>query len=570
MTIRGITVAMTTVTSTTSTTTTAARTGYSALTSSDSGTGIDYSLLIEAKVNARLTKADRIDAKITANEAKITAYTDLQDLLQTVNESLDGLRNRSTSTGASSNLFSQRAAYIGDDDVFSATVDDDTEVGTYSVVVQQIATKHKIAADSASSKTDALGYSGSFTLQSADGSAVTISMESDDSLTDLRDAINAQKSTSGVTASIVQVSDSGYQLILTANNTGEEITLTDGGDGVLSSLGLTDDDDAIKNELVTVQDAIVEIDGVTITRSSNTIDDAIEGVTLNLYSASPDTAVSMEISTDLSSIKTAITDFVDAYNAYRDFVVTQQSTTSDGEASEDATLFADSLLRQITQSVSSALNTTIATDDGTLLSLASLGITFDSTNNLELDEDTLNSVLSSDLDAVKQLLGLNMTSSSSQLSLLRYETAQTPQSFTLDIVRGEDGTLTSASVAGDSSLFTVSGNRIIGAEGTAYEGIVLVYTGSSGSVDVDFSQGLADTLYSAIDAAAADYDSDLTTAIDDLEAQDTTLQSRSDDIRTKAETYRTTLTAYYARLEAAAETAALLLKQLTYSEDDDS
>ncbi|PWC32973.1 flagellar filament capping protein FliD [Azospirillum sp. TSO35-2] len=564
---------MTTVSSTssTTTTTTAASTGYAALSSSDSGTGIDYATLIEAKVQARLVKSDRIDAKITANEAKISAYTDLQDLLQTVNSSIDGLRNRSTSTGASSNLFGQRTAYIGDDDVFSATVDDDTDVGTYSVVVQQLATKHKIGADSVTSKTDALGQSGSFTLQAADGTAVTISMESDDSLTDLRDAINAQKTTSGVTASIVQVSDSSYQLILTANNTGEGISLTDGGDGVLGSLGLTDSDGTtIKNELVAVQDAIVEIDGVTITRSSNTIDDAIEGVTLNLYTASPDTAVSMEVSTDLSSIKSAISDFVDAYNAYRDFVVQQQATTSDGTKSDDATLFADSLLRQITSSVSSALNTTITTDDGTVLSMASLGITFDSSNNLELDEDTLNTMLTDNLDGVKQLLGLNMTASSSQLSLLRYNSNQSSLSFTLDIVRGDDGTLSSASVDGDDSLFTVSGNRIVGATGTAYEGIVLVYSGSSGSVDVDFSQGLADKLYSAISSAADDYDSDLTSAIDDLETTDTELESRSSDIKTKAEAYRTTLTAYYARLEAAAETAALLLQQLTYTDSSDS
>ncbi len=555
---------MTTVSSTTSST--AASTGYSALSSSDSGTGIDYATLIEAKVNARLAKADRIDTKITANEAKITAYTDLQDKLQAVNDAIDGLRNRSVSTGASSNLFGQRTAYVGDDDVFSATVDDDTEVGTYSVVVQQLATKHKIAADAVGSKTDALGYSGSFTLQAADGSAVTIQVESDDSLTDLRDAINANKSTSGVTASIVQVSDSSYQLILTSNNTGEAISLTDGGDGVLSSLGLTDSDGAIKNELVAVQDAIVEIDGVTITRASNTIDDAIEGVTLNLYSASPDTAISMEVSTDLSSIKSAITSFVDAYNEYRDFVLTQQATTSDGTASSDATLFSDSLLRQIVRSVNSALNTSITTDDGTVLSMASLGISFNSSNELELDEDTLNSILSSDVDAVQQLLGLNMTSSSSQMLLLRYTSSASALSFTLDIVRGDDGNLTSASVDGDNSLFTVSGNRIIGATGTAYEGIVLVYSGNSGSVDIDFSQGLADKLFGVIDDASADYDSDLATAIDDLETHDSELESRSSDIKTKAETYRSTLTAYYAKLEAAAETAALLLKQLTYSD----
>ncbi|CAO3403845.1 flagellar filament capping protein FliD [Azospirillum sp. 11R-A] len=555
---------MTTVSSTTSST--AATTGYSALSSSDSGTGIDYSLLIEAKVNARLAKADRIDTKITANEAKITAYTDLQDKLQAVSDAIDGLRNRSVSTGASSNLFGQRTAYVGDDDVFSAAVDDDTEVGTYSVVVQQLATKHKIAADSVASKTSALGYSGSFTLQAADGSAVTIAMDSDDSLTDLRDAINASKSTSGVTASIVQVSDSSYQLILTSNNTGQTISMTDGGDGVLSSLGLTDSDGAIKNELVAVQKAIVEVDGVTITRSSNTIDDAIEGVTLTLYSASPDTAISMEVSTDLSSIKSAITGFVDAYNEYRDFVVTQQATTSDGTASSDATLFSDSLLRQIVRSVNSALNTSITTDDGTVLSMASLGISFNSSNELELDEDTLNSILSSDIDSVKQLLGLNMTSSSSQMSLLRYTSSASALSFTLDIVRGDDGTLASASVGGDSSLFTVSGNRIIGATGSAYEGIVLVYSGNSGSVDIDFSQGLADKLFGVIDDASATYGSDLATAIDDLETRDTELESRSTDIKTKAETYRSTLTAYYARLEAAAEQAALLLKQLTYKD----
>ncbi len=558
---------MTTVSSTTSTT--AASTGYSALSSSSSGTGIDYSALIESKVQARLVRADRVDAKITANEAKITAYGDLQDLLQTVNSSLDGLRNRSTATGASSNLFGQRSAYISDEDSFTATVDDDTELGTYSVVVQQLATKHKIAADAVGSKTDALGQAGSFTLQAADGSAVTITMEDDDSLTDLRDAINNQTSASGVTASIVQVSDSSYQLILTAKSTGQDISLTDGGDGVLSSLGLTDSSGAIKNELVAAQDAIIEVDGVTITRSSNTIDDAIDGVTLSLYTADPDAAVSMEVSTDLSSIKTAITDFVDAYNALRDFVTTQQAVSSDGTKSEDATLFADSLLQQITKSVYEGLNTSITTDDGEVLSLSSLGVTFDSSNNLELDEDTLNTFLTDDIDQVKQLLGLNMTASSSSLSLLRYNSSMISASFTLDIDVASDGSLNSATVNGDSSLFTVSGNRIVGAEGSIYEGIVMVYNGGSGSVDVDFSQGLADRLYSSIDNYADEYDGDLATIIDDLEADDVELESRSDDIKTKAETYRTTLTAYYARLEAAAETAALLLQQLTYKDSSD-
>lgn len=555
-------------TSVSSTTSTSATTGYTTLQASDSGTGIDYSALIEAKVAQRLTRADRIDATITDNEATISAYSDLQDLLLAMNDAIDGLRNRTASTGASENLFSQRTAYVSDDDVLSVTADDDAEEGTYLIEVQQIATKHKIGSDSASSRTDAMGLEGSFSIGLGDGSAVTVEVAADDTLEEIRDSINAQKATSGVTASIVKVDDGSYQLILTGNETGQEIALTDGEGGVLAGLGLVDDDGAVANELVAAQDAIIVVDGVTITRDTNSIDDAIDGLTIDLYSASEGDTISVEVGTDLSSIKTAITDFVDAYNAYRDFALQQQTTGSDGTASEDATLFSDSLLRQVNQAVYNALNTSVTTSDGDLLSLADLGLTFDSSNKLELDEDTLNSILIDDIDGVRELLGLNMESSSSQLSLLRYGDSVTATSFTLDITV-EDGSVTAASIDGDDSLFTVSGKRLVGKEGTAYEGLVLVWSGSSGSVDVSFSQGLADKLYSTVEAVADEYEGDIQAMVNKLETENTQLTTRSDTIKDNAESYRTRLTAYYARLEAAAETANLLLQQLTYSEDDD-
>ncbi|NYZ16170.1 flagellar filament capping protein FliD [Azospirillum sp. RWY-5-1] len=555
-------------TSVSTTTSTAASTGYSTLQASDSGTGIDYATLIEAKVAQRLTRADRIDATITENEATISAYSDLQDLLLAMNDAIDGLRNRSASTGASENLFSQRTAYVSDDDVLSVTADDDAEEGTYLIEVQQIATKHKISSDATSSRTEGMGLEGSFTIGLDGGESVTVEVESDDTLEEIRDAINAQKSTSGVSASIVQVDDGSYQLILTGTETGQEISLTDGEGGVLAGLGLVDDDGAIANELVAAQDAIIVVDGVTITRDTNSIDDAIDGLTIDLYAASEGDTLSVEIGTDLSAIKSALTDFVDAYNAYRDFALQQQATGSDGTAADDATLFSDSLLRQVNQAVYDALNTSITTSDGDLLSLADLGLTFDSSNKLTLDEDTLNSILIDDIDGVRELLGLNMESSSSQLSLLRYGDDVTATSFTLDITV-EDGSVTSASVNGDDSLFTVSGKRLVGKEGTAYEGLVLVWSGSSGSVDVSFSQGLADKLYSAVEAVADEYDGDIQAMVDKLETENTQLTTRSDTIKDNAESYRTRLTAYYARLEAAAETANLLLQQLTYSEDDD-
>lgn len=564
---------MTTVSSTSSST--AASTGSSSLIASGSGTGIDYSSLVEASVQKRLSRADRIDTTITANEARIAAYEDMQSLLLAVNTSLDGLRNRSVSTGGGSNLFEERTAYLSGGgstaagDVLSVTAADGAETGTYSIVVEQVATRHKIGAATTASQSAALGQSGTLTLGVAGGTAVSIDVEAGDSLTDLRDAINARKSTSGVTASIVKVTDSQYQLILTANDTGKAITLDDGGSGVLTGLGLTDADGGYANELVAARNAVVTVDGVRVERSGNTITDAVDGLTFDLYAALPGQTIGVEIGTDLASIKSAITGFVDAYNAFRAFAQSHQTVGSSGTASSDATLFADSLLRQVTKSVYDALNAKVTTDDGGTLSLASLGITFASDNTLTVDETALNAALTGDIDAVRKLLGLEMTSSSTDLELLRYDRSLGRTDFTLDITVAEDGTLSGASVDGDSSLFRVSGNRIIGNDGTAFAGLVLVYTGQTGSVDVGFSQGLADRLYTTLNGIAAKDSGDIARIVSQLDADNTDMTRRSDDIKTKAEDYRTRLTAYYARLEAKAEAANLLLQQLKYKESSD-
>jgi len=156
-----------------------------------------------------------------------------------------------------------------------------------------------------------------------------------------------------------------------------------------------------------------------------------------------------------------------------------------------------------------------------------------------------------------------MTSSSSDLLLLQRGTSA-PNAFTLDLVSDADGNLISASVNGDSSLFTVSGARIIGAKGTEYEGLTLVYAGSkSTSIDLSFSSGIAERLYNVASAAANSNDGTLTKLIGDLEETNETLSAQSDDITTRAETYRTNLTKRYAAYQAAIEAAESMLNYLT-------
>lgn len=124
--------------------------------------------------------------------------------------------------------------------------------------------------------------------------------------------------------------------------------------------------------------------------------------------------------------------------------------------------------------------------------------------------------------------------------------------------------MSSVSVGGDSSLFTVNGTRIIGAKGTAYEGYTFVYTGSTAqSIDVSLSTGIAELLYNAADKVSDTSSGSLQTLIDNLTEVDDDLQAKSDAIRSATETYQTNLSNRYARYQAAIAAAESTQDYLT-------
>lgn len=560
---------MTTVSSTSSTA------SYSSSTSSTSASSstVDWDALIEGMVQAKLDKADTIDAKITANETKISSYQELQTLLQDVTSAAKALSNPSGSSNASANVFAERSGYLtanGDVDassVVSVDVDSDTQLGTYDLVIEQIAKAQKVSSAAVSSNSSDLGYDGVFSLGVEDGETVDISITSDMSLADIAETINNQTDTTGVQATILKVSDDEYQLLLTATETGKSIvTSSVSGNDVLNQLGITDSSGGFADEIQAAQSAIIKLDGVEITRSSNDISDLIDGVTFHLYSATPaDASVSVQIAQNLEDIQTAIQDFVTAYNALQDFVIAQNATGSDGTADSSAVLFGDGTLRSVAQQIEDDLNTMISN-----YSLADLGISFDSDNKLEIDSTTLASALNNNLDEVEDLFQFEMTSSSTNIRLLA-RGADAPTSFTLDVVVDSSGTITSASVDGDSSLFEVDGTRIKGKDGTAYEGFSFSFAGSSSeSIDITLSYGLAERVYTDSDAVGNATSGTLTSIIDTIEEQDTDLSERSSRIREQAETYRTTLTNRYAKIQEQILTANSTISYLEVLTSSDS
>nr|WP_256372730.1 flagellar filament capping protein FliD [Roseibium sp. RKSG952] len=383
------------------------------------------------------------------------------------------------------------------------------------------------------------------------------------SLAEIAEEINGSSSVTGVSASVIQVDDGDFRLVLSGTETGQAIQISDvsGTHDIGEALGLiADSSGTIKNELQAAQDAVITLDGITITRDSNTIDDVLDGVTLNLYQETgTDNSISVEIASDLTSIKSAITNFVDAYNAYREFALTQQEVTTGGGASSESTLFGDSTLRSANRDISGALGTVI---DGN--TMAFLGLSYDSSNYLVYDEDTLNDALLNNLDEVEKMLTFQMDSSSNDVALLSRSTNM-PDSLQLDITVDGDGNMTGVSVGGDDSLFEVSGTRIKGVAGTDYEGITFVFTGdSSQTVDLTFSSGLVEELYNAVNSYSDASDGLLSEMITDLTETTADYQEESDEIRDWAEgDFRDYITTLYAGYQAAIEEAESMLDYLT-------
>jgi flagellar hook-associated protein 2 len=564
---------MTTVSSTSSTTSQSSYSSSTSSTSANSST-VDWNGLIEAMVQEKLSKADTIDTKITSNETKVSTYQSMQSLLQDLTTKANVLSNPPGST--STNVFAERSGYLTANgsvtasSVVSVDVDNNTDVGSHDLVIEQVAKAQKVASSTISSNSDALGYDGVFSFAVGDGTSADITVTSDMTLADVADAINNQSGTTGVKASILQVSAGQYELLLGTTATGGSITATQvSGDDVLNSLGITDSTGAFANEIQAAQSAKIKLDGVEITRDTNDISDVLDGVTFHLYTATPaDTSVTVDVEANLTNIQSAISDFVTSYNAFRDFVVAQNKTASDGTADSSTVLFGDATLRSISQQLQSDLNTSVSG-----MSLGDLGITFDSSNKLEVDTTTLSSALNNNLDELESLFAFQMTSSSSSLRVLA-RGSEAPTSFTLDIALDGSGAISSASVDGDSSMFDIVGTRIKGKDGTPYEGFSFSYAGTtSQSIAITLSYGLAQKIYADSDAVGNATSGSVQSIIDTINQQDSDLSDQSALIKSQADTYRTQLTQRYAQIQQqilSANSTINYLKQLSSSSSSSS
>jgi flagellar hook-associated protein 2 len=560
-------------TSSSSTSSTASSTTTSAASSTDPY-DIDWSELISEMVAARSAQADVYETELSDNDTKITSYQQMQTLLSGLESAAEVLADPSNTSTTSGNIFLSRSATLTSSGDISAsavvgvTLDNGAATGSHTVTVSQLAQAEMVGSSAVSSDTTDLGYSGVMSLAAGDGTAVDITIGSSMTLSDIADAINATTSTTSVQASVVEVSSSDYELVMTTSNTNQSLTAASvSGDDVLQDLGINDSSGDFADTLQTAQPAVFTLDGIEITRDSNDVSDVLSGVTLDLYSTTTSgTSITMDIGVDTDAVETALESLVTAYNSFRDFVIEQEATDSTtGTAASTAILFGDETMEDVSEQLEAALNISVGG-----LSLSSLGLSFNSSNELELDTSTLESILGSNLSGVENLLGFSASTSSSDLTLTD-QGYDAPSSFALDVTVDSSGSLESASVGGDSSLFTIEGDQILGNSGTAYAGFAFTFSGtSSESINVSVNYGIASLLYNTSDSAADSTTGSVQTIIGGLEDDDSELETTIENIDDAAATYQSELTSEYSQYETQISEAENTQSYLTALLDNSS
>lgn len=361
------------------------------------GSGIDFNTIRDAILNQRARPVTQMQSKASNYNSRIEALKQLNTTLATLTSASEALTNRDLGTG--------RSTTTGDATIATATATSTANLGNYDISVTRLASNLTRASRSFSAATEPILAGGSTTAtfelrKGNDTEGVSITIDStNNTLAGLRDAINSKNA--GVTAAIVDVNGDGtnQQLVLTSKETGAsgrvelvETTAT----GTLTDLNLRAINPPDGN--TANLDASFTVNGLPLTRSSNSVEDAVTGVTLNFKKVGS-ASIGVIQSTD---IETKLRGFVTAYNAIQDFVANQyKKDTSDRPT---GVLAGDSTLRGVQQQLRESIRAVSSSNGGEFSSLAQIGISTNDDGKLSFDSTTFNDKLKTNPEDVKALL----------------------------------------------------------------------------------------------------------------------------------------------------------------------
>lgn len=360
-------------------------------------TGLDTETIVTNLMALESQPLLRLQNQQAALLAKKTAWNAVKSQIDKVTSELTAL------TGATS--FTAKTATVSASSVLSASATGTATPGTYDIDVTTLAAAQVVQSSAFASTTDPFAppLAGTITLN---GESITIT--GTDSLESVTAKINATAN-AGASAAILQTSPGMYRMILTSDETGEDGAMVFGGDlAVWRGLGVLDASDAV-NQVRAASDAAFSVNGVSFTRSDNSVSDAIPGVTFSLLEAGESATITVEYDDD--AIVADVKSFVAEYNKLIDTVAKYNSWDADTKVA--GTLFGDPLVTGLLAEMRGAVFNTVTGVPSGYSNLSLVGITtgsgtsYSKDGRLTLDETKLREALEADRDAIAILFGAN-------------------------------------------------------------------------------------------------------------------------------------------------------------------
>ncbi|BAN35469.1 flagellar hook-associated 2 domain-containing protein [Sulfuricella denitrificans skB26] len=449
------------------------------------------------------TKEANYQAKISAFGSIKSAVAKFQTAVQSLNDPAKFNSNTANST---------------DPTVMDASASDSAAIGSHSIEVLKLAQAQKLVAPGQSNAVSEIGvgtisfdfgtitdaatptfdavtgkYAGPGVTFASSNAIKTITIDSaHNTLEGIRDAINGGNV--GITASIVNDGgDSPYRLVLSSISSGktQSLKISVSGDAALSNL-LANDPTGTQNmsEVATAQNAELKVDGVFVSKTTNTVDDVLQGVSLKLQKAGTST---LSVARDTVTMKSSVQGFVTAFN---DMNNTLNSLSAYDPATKTAGILqSDSSVRTIMGQMRSMMVTPISGLTGTNTTLYSIGIKTQKDGSLSLDANKLQNAIDTNFKDIAGIFTALGSPSDSQIKFV--SSSANTQTGTYAINASNLGTA-SSSAAGTIGGATAEGGvqTLSGAIGTSASGLqIQILGGATGDRGtVTFTRGYADQL----------------------------------------------------------------------------
>lgn len=385
------------------------------------GSGIDtQSLVTQLTEIERAPREQQLDRREAKLDAQISAYGTLKSALSELQGLLSPLANPDT--------FDARSVAFPNTDVITPnSLDAGAQTGSYQIEVESVASAQTLVIGSAiTDPKAALGSSGELTIQfgewaydtddiptgftvNADKAALSITVDSGDSLTSLAKKIN--DSDSGIQASVMNV-DGQYQLMLSSPSGADNAMQISVSDPSLADFEFNMGSLAAL-ETQQASDAVLKVNGLTVRRQTNTIDDVIDGFNFTVNKAASGEKINFSVDTDKGVAEQAVRDFVDAYNT---FLTTAKNLTGYSKDEDNNTvrgdLATDGTAKALVSRLRELVGAEVAGIDSGYTALTNLGIRTERDGSLSISEDEFSAAFSDNFDLVGELFAQHTSSGS--------------------------------------------------------------------------------------------------------------------------------------------------------------